>query len=215
MRAAAERRLWWLLAILILVGLNALVSGCGLIGQPRLATQLQAPLTLPPIVVSDAQIVQIAANLTTQWGRKNDISELFSYGAEVSLAGLTTALLSAQNPSTKAGLAIGSAIWLALLKIFQPDARGLVYVEGLEDLTDSLTAYILCMANDKKVVVPSNLFTPCGAQLFVQVGAAANNVSRGLWGLRPRRSDLDRVQPLPIDNPPKALTIPKAPVAVP
>ena len=28
MRAIAERRLWWLLAILILVGANALLSGC-------------------------------------------------------------------------------------------------------------------------------------------------------------------------------------------
>lgn len=215
MRAVAERRLWWLLLILVLAGINALVSGCGIIGQPRLATQLQAPLTLPPIVVSDAQIVQITANLTTQWGKKNDISELFSYGAEVSLAGLTTALLSAQNPQTKAGLTIGSAIWLALLKIFQPDARGLVYVEGLEDLTDSLTAFILCSANAGRVVVPSNQFTPCGAQLFVQVGAAANNVSRGLWGLRPRRTDLDRVQPLPIEGQPKSLMMPRSAVGVP
>lgn len=215
MRAVAERPLWWLLLILILAGLNALVSGCGLIGQPRLATQLQAPLTLPPIVVSDAQIVQITANLTSQWGRKNDLSELFSYGAEVSLAGLTTALLSAQDPQTKAGLAIGSTVWLALLKIFQPDARGLVYVEGLEDLTDGLTAFVLCSANAGRVVVPSNQFTPCGAQLFVQVGAAANNVSRGLWGLRPRRSDLERVQPLPIEDPPKVLMLPKAAVKVP
>lgn len=192
-----------------------LLSSCGLVGQQRLATQLQAPLTLPPIVVSDAQIVQITANLTSQWGRKNDISELFSYGAEVSLAGLTTALLSAQDPQTKAGLAIGSAIWLALLKIFQPDARGLVYVEGLEDLTDGLTAYILCMANDKRVVVPAKQFTPCGAHLFVTVGAAANNVSRGLWGLRPRRSDLDRVQPLAIEGQPRTLQMPRSAVAVP
>ena len=206
------------IAVVLVIGIALaiaflLLSGCGLVGRPNLAQQLQQPLTtqLPP--VSDASIVQIAAELSKNWSGRNDLSELFSYGAEVSLASLSIATLATHG--TAPGLAIGMSVWLALLKIFQPDSRGLVYVEGMEDITDGLTAYILCMASDGKVVVPSNVFTPCGAQLFVTVGAATNNVNRGIWGLRPRRSDLERVQPLPIEGRPQSLMLPKRAVPVP
>ena len=204
---------WWWFFILLLGTANVLLfSGCGLISRPNLAQQLQNPVTMPPIVVSDSSVVQIAAELAKNWSGRNDLTELFSYGAEVSILALGVATVASGGSP---GLAIGQAIWLGLLKIFQPDSRGLVYVEGMEDLTDGLTGYVLCMANDGKVVVPSNMFTPCGAQLFVTVGAATNNVNRGIWGLRPRRTDLERVQPLPIEGRPQGLQLPKSAVRVP
>lgn len=182
-------------------------SGCSLVQQPTLTHQLN----IPGGAITDAVVVQAAATLSDQWSGRNDLSALFSYGAEVTLAGLAIAMVSSPQP----GLAIGTVVWLALLKIFQPDAKGLVYVQGMEDLTDGLTVYILCSANNGRVTVPADQFTPCGAELFVTVGAASNNVNRGLWMLRPRRSDLERVEPVPIEKPQGTLAIPRKAIPVP
>lgn len=212
MRAVAERRLWRLLVILVVAGIAA-VSGCGFVSQPTMLQQLQDPTPLPPIAVSDEVVIKIAGKLSEQWSRRNDISELFTYGAEVSLAALTTAVIAA--PQAAVGLGIGQAIWMAFLRIFRPAEHGLIYMEGNEALNDSLTAFILCSANAGRVTVSSKQFTPCGAELFIKVGAAANSVARGRWQLWPRRIDLEKIQPLPIENQPKSLVLPKSAVGVP
>lgn len=210
MHALAERRLW-LLAILILAGI---VSGCATMRPPNLVKQIQASQDVK-MVWSDGTIIQVLGENIAQYTGNQEVSNLFLYSSQVTLAALSIAMAAATREQTVKSLGYAQSGWLALLGIFRPDEHATIYAQGVINLNNALTEYVLCQYNSGSNTVPQDVFTGCGATLFLRVGSSTNLVIAQKAKIQPQVGDVENVQPLRIEGVPKSLTLPRSAVGVP
>ena len=186
---------------LILIAAAVLLSGCALVESPNLSTQMQRATVspLPSVVFSDANVWQVVGYNVASWSDNKAVSELFLYSAEVSLAALTAAILV--KPGAAQGLAVGQGLWMAVLKIFKPAEFSLAYTQGMLLINTSTAEYTMCLAATGRVVVPRNLFTPCGAVLYMRMVSAVNLVMSLKSQLLPQAQDVVNVLPPRLELP--------------
>lgn len=209
----------WVVGVRLLAAALLLLSqGCGryTLADPNLSQQIQAASVgmLPPMVFSDTMVWIIIGENTEQWVGNNEISKIFSYTAQVSLAALTIAVLKSGGGPHTPGLLVGQSVWMALLKIFQPNEFAAVYAQGMIRLNSAMSEYLMCMAAAGSNTVPRDTFTPCGAVLYQRTTSAINLVTAMRVQLMPLAADLQNTEPPKVELP-QTMKLPQRAVAAP
>jgi len=190
--------------------LLSITWGCAAVSTPNLLDELQNKKQLQsvsvPTELTDLGVLRYGEKVLASWGLRSQGADVLGATGALTLAGLSTgALASAGNgaaPGTITAIVASFNFILQALGILRPAERNDARHEGASMILDARGAFLEALAAKHIYHISNRRFTPQGALYFKQIGAAIKIVDRLIVGLAPRMEDLQKLQPVPVNQQP-------------